>query len=243
MRRYLKTTLLRLSKLFALALLCLLIYLLRPWEALPAEWNPWAPLSVDHPLTPVTRLKLSQLINNPTECSAALATASGKALSYTSLDDYTPVTGCPLENVVRIERSDITFSSPFTVTCPWAVAWTMFERNELQRLALTHMDSRVERIDHYGSFACRNIYNRAEGRRSQHATASAFDIAGFRLANGERVSVLDDWAETGESGSANFLRAFQDSACDYFGTVLGPEYNQAHANHFHLDTSNYGFCR
>jgi hypothetical protein len=38
----------------------------------------------------------------------------------------------------------------------------MFERNELQRLALTHLDSRVDRIDHYGSFACRNVYNRKE---------------------------------------------------------------------------------
>lgn len=238
-----KNVLLRLAKLLALLLLCLLVYLLRPWEAIPPAWNPWQPLSVEHPMTPVTRWKLSRLANSPTECRAALATATDAALGYTPLEDYTPVAGCPLENVVRIERSDVAFSSPFTISCSWAVAWTMFERNELQRLALTHLDSQVTRIDHYGSFACRNVYNRAEGRRSQHATASAFDIAGFRLANGERVSVLEDWAEAGESQRASFLQAFQDSACDYFGTVLGPEYNQAHANHFHLDTSNYGFCR
>ncbi len=238
-----KTTLLRFSKLLAFALLCLLVYLLRPWEAVPPAWNPWEPLSVEHSLTPVTRWKLSRLRDKPAECIAALATAPDQALTYTPLDDYTPVAGCPLENVVRVERSDVSFSSPFTVSCPWAVAWTLFERNELQRLALTHLDSEVEKIDHYGSFACRNVYNRTEGRRSQHATASAFDIAGFRLADGRRISVLEDWAEPGTSDSANFLRAFQDSACGYFGTVLGPEYNQAHANHFHLDTSNYGFCR
>lgn len=238
-----KTTLLRLSKVLAVLLLCLMVYLLRPWEAVPPAWAPWEPLSVDHPPTPVARWKLSQLPSSPAECLAVLATASDEAIKYSPLDNYTPVAGCPLENVIRIERSDVSFSSPFTISCPWAVAWLMFERNELQRLALTHLGSQVARIDHYGSFACRNVYNRAEGRRSQHATASALDIAGFRLASGERVSVLEDWADSGKSQRADFLQGFQDSACDYFGTVLGPDYNQAHANHFHLDTSNYRFCR
>ncbi|WP_373184795.1 extensin family protein [Halopseudomonas sp.] len=233
----------RLAKLLAFLMLCLLVFLLRPWEAIPPAWSPWEPLSVEHAMTPVTRWKLSRLANNPTQCRAALATAPDEVLAYTPLEDYTPIAGCPLANVVRIERSDVSFSSPFTISCSWAVTWVMFERNELQRLALTHLDSKVTRIDHYGSFACRNVYNRAEGRRSQHATASAFDIAGFRLANGERVSVLENWAEPGESKRTSFLQAFQDSACDYFGTVLGPDYNRAHANHFHLDTSNYGFCR
>lgn len=236
-------TLLRLAKWLALLALCLLIYLLRPWEAVPDAWNPWAPLSVEHQLTPVTRWKLSRLMGAPEFCKNALATAPDGVLDYMPLEDYSPVEGCPLENVIRVNRSEVTFSSPFTISCPWAVAWVMFERNELQRLALTHLDNRVVRIDHYGSFACRNVYNREEGRRSEHATASALDIASFHLEGGEHVSVLSDWAGPGQSKAADFLRAFQDSTCDYFGTVLGPDYNQAHANHFHLDTSNYGFCR
>jgi len=32
-----------------------------------------------------------------------------------------------------------------------------------------------------------------------------------------------------------FLRAIQDGACGIFGTVLGPESNAAHRDHFHLD--------
>lgn len=238
-----KTHLLRLAKLLAFLLLCLVIYLLRPWDALPPAWNPWEPLSVEHQMTPVTRWKLNQLKGAPEQCRSVLAAAPEDMLAYTPLEDYTPVQGCPLENVVRVDRSEVSFSSSFTISCPWAVAWVMFEGNELQRLALIHLDSPVERIEHYGSFACRNVYNRAEGRRSQHATASALDIAGFRLADGSRVSVLEDWAESDGAEPAGFLRAFQNSACDYFGTVLGPDYNQAHANHFHLDTSNFGFCR
>jgi hypothetical protein len=37
------------------------------------------------------------------------------------------------------------------------------------------------------------------------------------------------------SANAQFLRAAHASACRIFGTVLGPEANDAHNNHFHLD--------
>ena len=34
---------------------------------------------------------------------------------------------------------------------------------------------------------------------------------------------------------ARFLRQLHVDACGIFGTVLGPEANQAHANHYHFD--------
>jgi len=34
---------------------------------------------------------------------------------------------------------------------------------------------------------------------------------------------------------SDFVRAVHDDACNIFGTVLGPEANEAHKNHFHLD--------
>ncbi|MBS0244656.1 MAG: extensin family protein, partial [Proteobacteria bacterium] len=43
-----------------------------------------------------------------------------------------------------------------------------------------------------------------------------------------------------------FLKQLHDSACRRFGTVLGPEANEAHRNHFHLDMAERGvrgsFC-
>ncbi len=46
--------------------------------------------------------------------------------------------------------------------------------------------------------------------------------------------------------TARFLRDAHTSACRIFGTVLGPEANKAHSNHFHIamaqrDRGNY--CR
>jgi len=36
-------------------------------------------------------------------------------------------------------------------------------------------------------------------------------------------------------GKSAFVRKVHDDACNIFGTVLGPEANDAHKNHFHLD--------
>jgi hypothetical protein len=36
-------------------------------------------------------------------------------------------------------------------------------------------------------------------------------------------------------GRSEFMRMVHDDACHTFGTVLGPEANEAHKNHFHLD--------
>ena len=40
---------------------------------------------------------------------------------------------------------------------------------------------------------------------------------------------------TDAAAKTAFLRAAHDSACHIFGTVLGPEANAAHRNHFHVD--------
>lgn len=217
--------------------------LTRPWEHLPPQWNPWEPLQLDHSMTPVTRWKLSQLQDDPAQCVAVLETAPQGWLSYTDLEDYTPVAGCPLSNVVRIRQSGVSYSSPITVTCPLAVAWLMFEEQVMQPLAEEHLGARVARIDHFGSFACRNVYHRPTGRRSQHATANAFDVAGFRLEGGGNVTVLRDWDNPAQPSRSAFLRDVHSAACGYFGTVLGPDYNQPHENHFHFDMSGFGFCR
>lgn len=208
------------------------------WE-LPREWNPFAPLVIDDPVTPVTSFKLKRLQGDREGCLAALDRAS--EVRYTPLDDYTPAAGCPLENVVRLSRTGVSFNASFVATCPLVLAWTMFERHEMQPLAERVFGQRVASVQHYGSFACRNIYHRENARRSDHATASALDVAAFRLADGRRIGLLEDWE--GDDDASRFLHEAQEGACHYFGTTLGPDYNAAHANHFHLGMRGMAFCR
>lgn len=216
---------------------------MKPWQDVPAAWKPWEPLALDHTLNPVTQWKLGKLQADPAQCLAVLATAPEDGLDYLPLADYTPVEGCPLANVVRVKSTDMDFNAAFTLSCPLLVRWMMFEQQQLQPLALKHEGSRIKSIDHYGTFACRNVYNREAGRRSQHATASAFDVAAFHFENGKVVTVLNDWDNTAAPQNSEFLHDVHNAACSYFGTVLGPDYNQPHANHFHLDTSNFNLCR
>lgn len=205
---------------------------------LPDAWNPWAPLDVKQPPNLLSAYKLSRLRNDPQLCEQALATSS---LRYRKQADSPASAKCPLSNVLRIEAGQARLSSSFLASCPLAVAYALFEHHGLQPIAQRVFGQRVTQVDHLGSFACRNVYHRKQGRLSQHATANALDISGFRLADGQRIVLARDWQ--GEGVKARFLREVQKAGCKSFNTVLGPDYNAAHRNHFHLDMGRWQVCR
>lgn len=208
------------------------------WLPLPAEWNPWAPLDVRVKPNLLTRFKLMRLRDNPQLCDQVL---SGSGLRVTRQRDSDPDAACPLSNTLRVQGGAVALSSSFLASCPLAVAFALFERHALQPAAQAAYGQRVARVDHLGSFACRNMYSRENGSRSQHATANALDIAGFRLADGRTISVLKDWPK--ENPDAQFLRQVREGACDTFNVVLSPDYNAAHRDHFHLDVGPWWICR
>ena len=210
----------------------------RGWLPVADRWNPWAPLDVRDEPNLITPFKLWRLQEDPTLCEAALQTST---LRYTHQADSAADAKCPLTNTLRIQGGDVALSSSFLSSCRLAVAYALFDIHQLQPAAQSVFGQKVTQVDHLGSFACRNIYNRSEGRLSQHATANALDIAGFRLADGRRISVLKDWKDEGDE--ARFLRLVRDGACQQFNTVLSPDYNAAHRNHFHLDMGRWRVCR
>ncbi|MBM3109388.1 extensin family protein [Pseudomonas arcuscaelestis] len=224
--------------LLCLVLIGLTVYAWRQGWRVPDAWNPWAVLDVREPPNLLTPYKLGRLQDNPQLCAQALASSD---LRYRPQADSAPTAQCPLQNVVRVEGSSVRLSSSFLASCPLAVAYALFERHALQPAAQRAFAQPVVQVDHLGSFACRNMYNRKEGRLSQHATANALDIAGFRLADGRRINLLKDWQ--GEGTKARFLKDVHASACDSFNTVLGPDYNVAHRNHFHVDMGFWQICR
>ena len=90
----------------------------------------------------------------------------------------------------------------------------------------------------FRQYDCRRLYGREEGAWSEHARANALDIAGFRLAGGARIGVAADWRDLGAKG--RFLRQVREGACGLFATVLSPDYNEAHRDHFHFDQAARG---
>lgn len=203
---------------------------------LAPRWNPWAPLDLREPPNLLTSFKLRRLRENRALCEQALASAP---LRYAAVPDSTPVSGCPVENSVRVQGSAVRFNGPFLATCPLAAAYVLFELHGLQPAAQAVFGQPVVRVDHFGSFACRNIAR--SNRRSEHASANALDLAGFHLQDGTRITVARDWQ--GDGDKARFLRQVRDAACATFSVTLGPQYNAAHHDHFHVDMGGFGMCR
>lgn len=233
-------------------LLFLLLVLLAVWALrsgaieVPDAWNPWAPLRIEATPNLLTGFKLSRTSADRDACRTALAKAPMRA---TAVEDRETGNGCGFDNAFRIEETSVSVGAPFTLSCRAALSLAMWERHGLQQAAEAHLGGRVVRIEHFGSYACRNVYGQDDRRRSQHATADALDIAGFVLADGRRIRLAGDWKQalamqqepiTPESA---FLRAARDAACRWFDAVLGPDYNAAHADHFHFDRGPARICR
>lgn len=219
--------------------------------SIPERFNPWAPLDVAAPPNLLTPVKLARARSDPQRCLAALAQTG---MRYSTLPDRVTGPGCGFENAVLLREAGVKLGAPVSLSCPMALSLAMWERHALQPAAEIHTGQRVAAITHLGSYACRNI-NRGEGaapnapagKRSQHATAEALDIAGFTLANGQSISVLRQWQADDAAAAAGpetlFLQQAHRGACRYFPGVLGPDYNAAHKDHFHLETGGYGICR
>lgn len=125
----------------------------------------------------------------------------------------------------------------FLASCPLALRSALFVEQQAKPLTETWMKRRLTRIEHLGSYACRNIYHRPDARRSEHASAEALDVSGFQLSDGRKITVLRGW---GREETGPWLRAMLNASCHYYGNGLGPDYNAAHANHFHLGMRGYG---
>ena len=91
-------------------------------------------------------------------------------------------------------------------------------------------------------YACRTRNSRRGARLSEHAKGNAIDISAFVLADGSRLTVLGDW----NGRNSGLMRKLHASACGPFGTVLGPNSDRHHRDHFHFDVADYRsgpYCR
>ncbi|MGH6825467.1 extensin family protein [Methyloceanibacter sp.] len=200
-------------------------------------------------------------------------------------------------------KDKVAVDPPMLMNCPMVVALNRWMEKTVQPAALATLGSPVTRIAGSG-YACRNLYNLPNERRSQHAFADAIDLPVFFLADGRRIDLATGWGPTrrdlvagvklipiaaksasadGEADQgapsakiaatpasataamqvsvksaalvqdaappedkapapdplslpqAKFLRLVHQGACGVFTTVLGPEANDIHRTHLHLD--------
>lgn len=226
-----------LRRLFFLALLSLALLLAYAWLRQRPQDLPWTPLDLSQPIGMFTGRKLTALTGDAAGCRALLDRA-GVAFTAMKLGGADQ---CAYADAVRLKNDpDVIVLSPASVapSCPVVAALKLWEWRVIQPAAQRIYGQPVRTIRHFGSYSCRRIYGRSAGDFSEHATADAIDIAGFVLKDGRQISVVGDWTNKGKD--AAFLRVVRDGACDLFSTVLSPDYNAAHRDHFHLDQAERG---
>jgi hypothetical protein len=200
---------------------------------------PWTRLDLAQPVGAFTGRKLAALGGEGAQCRALLRRAG---VRFTALPARSDNAQCGYRDAVRFRAGgalEVGYTPPdLGASCPVAAALALWEWHVVQPAAIRHLGTKVARIEHFGSYSCRRLYGRSEGAWSEHASANAIDIAGFGLADGRRISVLGNWND--EDGKADFLREVRDGACPLFATVLSPDYNAAHRDHFHFDQADRG---
>ena len=214
----------------------------RAWLEENPQHNPWAPLSLDDPPGWATQRKLAGLRSDPTECRAMLERSG---VVFRALDPAGEGE-CRREDRTVLAEAPLSPGQPVT-TCSVAAGFELWLRQSVQPAAEELLGSPVARVEHFGTYSCRRIAGSQSGTWSEHSTGNAIDVAAFVLEDGRRISVRGDWEGEADAEQAPACRhRVRDAACGVFGTVLSPDYNAAHADHFHLDQEARGFgsvCR
>lgn len=222
-----------------LALLGFALLLLRGYAREHPEDMPWTDLDLAQPIGAFTGRKLAGLERDGDTCSALLARA-GAGIARTKSRNDGPQ--CSYRDAIRFSgRGAVSIRyrpDGLSTSCPVAAGLALWEWHVAQPAAIRHLGTKIASIDHFGSYGCRRMGRQREGGWSEHATANAVDIAGFRFEDGRRINLLEDWGDAGAKG--RFLREIRDGACRTFATVLSPDYNDAHRDHFHFDQAQRG---
>lgn len=194
----------------------------------------------------------NQTVKRPTtyvparpEARQCLSQLSLTRANFTPLPDQYFGAGCSNLNTVRLadlygDDSPLAVTNVGPITCPLANTFAGWARFGADRAARQILGSPLVRIETMGTYNCRNVAG--SNRRSAHSTADAIDISAFVLADGRRITLIHHW-NNGTAAERRFLRTIHESACKRFGTVLGPDYNSAHRDHFHLEEKTGSFCR
>lgn len=151
--------------------------------------------------------------------------------------------GCGVRSPVQItEVAGVRLSQGASITCETAQALSTWVERGLKP-AVGRMGGGVESLRVVAHYSCRTRNNKTGAKISEHGKGKAIDIAAIRLKNGDSLSVLNDW-NTRRKGRV--LKQAHKAACGPFGTVLGPNADRYHRDHFHFDTASYRsgpYCR
>jgi hypothetical protein len=145
-----------------------------------------------------------------------------------------------LEAVVLSPTRRVNIKPPAILRCKMASAVADWVRSDLAPIA-TELGGALSELDNFDSFECRGRNRVAGAKLSEHGLANALDVRGFKLDNGQTISLTD----------RDLYRELRDkvrgTVCARFSTVLGPGSDWYHEDHVHLDLAqrrnDYKICQ
>ncbi len=151
--------------------------------------------------------------------------------------------GCGIKSPVRVTSvAGVSLSHPSTMNCTTAKALNTWVGNSVVPI-IGRLGGGVTSLQVIADYSCRTRNNRPGAKISEHGKGAALDISGFNLKNGTTLDVKSGWNTRGDG---KILKNLHRAACGPFGTVLGPNSDRFHQDHFHVDTASYrggSYCR
>jgi len=132
----------------------------------------------------------------------------------------------------------VTLNPPASLRCPMIPAIDRWVMETVEPAARQHLGVPLRELKVAASYSCRAMNHVSGARLSEHGHANALDVSAFILADGRSVTVKSGWY--GDLRERAFLRAVHRGACGTFTTVLGPNYDANHRDHFHMDLAWHG---
>ena len=148
---------------------------------------------------------------------------------------------CGAEHPFEMSAADggrVSMKPPAMLRCPMVPTVDRWVTEVVEPAARHHLGLSVAELTVAASYGCRPINHQVGGRLSEHGYANALDISVFHMADGSSISVKGGWY--GSERERAFLREVHDGACRQFNTVLGPEADGFHRDHFHMDLARHG---
>ena len=150
---------------------------------------------------------------------------------------------CGIRDAVRLSEVDgVLLTREALIGCDTARALYGWVRDQARPI-VGRKGGGLAKLQVIAGYSCRTRNSRKGARLSEHAKGNALDIAGFVLKDGSTLSVQRDW-RSGQNSKT--LKRLHKSACGPFGTVLGPNADRYHQNHFHFDVARYrsgAYCK
>lgn len=144
----------------------------------------------------------------------------------------------PLQ-VSAAARGQVQLRPAAILRCPMVPATDHWVEKIVMPAARQHLGQDVVELKVAASYSCRPRNGILGAKLSEHGLANALDVSAFVLSDGHKLTVREGW-RGGSAREQAFLRAVHQGACKTFSTVLGPNADAFHHDHFHLDLARHG---